>query len=191
MSQIAPSLADKKDAILQAAFATFASYGFRRSSMEDIAVAAGISRSALYLHWRNKDDIFRSLTQRFFDVAVADVRAALAEPGQGAEAALLAAFRAKDAGVMAGLIGTPHGAELLEAGYSQCPEIVRDGEARLKQAFSEWLRARDLPAEIGAPEEVAESILSALYGLKKTVSTAADYGPAQARLARLFARAIS
>lgn len=190
MSEPTPN-SDKQDAILQAAFATFAAYGFRRTSMEDIARAAGISRSALYLYWRNKEDIFRSLTQRFFDQAVVDVRAALSVPGQSAEQALLAGFRAKDGELLQTLMSTPHGAELLEVGYSQCPDIVRAGEARLAAAFADWLRARDLPEGIGSAEEVADSILSALFGLKKTVPTPEAYGPAQHRLARLFARAIS
>ena len=185
------TIPEKQDAILQAAVATFAAYGFRRTSMEDIARAAGISRTALYLYWRNKEDIFRSLTQKFFDQAVVDVRAALAVPGLSAEQALLAGFHAKDGEIFQILMTTPHGAELLEVSYSQCPDIVRAGEARLAAAFADWLRGRDLPEGIGSAEEVADSILSALFGLKKTVPSPEAYRPALQRLARMFARAIS
>ncbi|MEM7717163.1 MAG: helix-turn-helix domain-containing protein, partial [Cyanobacteria bacterium P01_A01_bin.68] len=57
----------KKKAILQASFTTFLQYGFRRTSMEDIASSLGISRAALYLHFKNKQEIFRSLSQQLQD----------------------------------------------------------------------------------------------------------------------------
>ena len=65
----------RQDAILDAAFGVFAAYGYRRTTMEDIARACGMSRTALYLHFRNKDDIFRSLTERYLDQALTDMTA--------------------------------------------------------------------------------------------------------------------
>jgi len=47
-------------AILQAAFQTFFHYGVKRATMDDIARAAGMSRPALYLVYKNKTDIFRA-----------------------------------------------------------------------------------------------------------------------------------
>src|SRR5581483_4919217 len=63
------------DAILAAAFARFTHYGFRRTSMEDIADEAGVSRAALYLHFRNKEELFRSLSQALHEEALAGARA--------------------------------------------------------------------------------------------------------------------
>lgn len=55
------SASDKRtERILAAALEVFARHGFRKTSMQDIADAAGISRAALYLRFRNKEDIFRS-----------------------------------------------------------------------------------------------------------------------------------
>ncbi len=50
----------KAAAILEAAFQTFFQYGVKRATMDDIARAAGMSRPALYLVYRNKADIFRA-----------------------------------------------------------------------------------------------------------------------------------
>lgn len=50
----------KAAAILEAAFQTFFQYGVKRATMDDIARAAGMSRPALYLVYRNKTDIFRA-----------------------------------------------------------------------------------------------------------------------------------
>jgi AcrR family transcriptional regulator len=50
----------KAAAILEAAFQTFFQYGVKRATMDDIARAAGMSRPALYLVYKNKTDIFRA-----------------------------------------------------------------------------------------------------------------------------------
>ncbi|MEY4870945.1 MAG: hypothetical protein RLZZ563_275 [Pseudomonadota bacterium] len=147
-------LSERQDTILDAAFHAFATYGYRRTSMDDIAKGAGLSRSALYLTYRNKEDIFRSLAIRYFDEAIRDMAGALASSGQSPEQALLAAFVAKDGKFMEAVLSTPHGEEL-------------------------------------TPTDVARSIIAAVKGLKTSVRSMEEYREGQARLARLFARAIS
>lgn len=183
-------LSDRQDAILDAAFLAFATYGYRRTAMEDIARGAGMSRSALYLHYRNKEDVFRSLVTRYFDTALRDVTAALQNPQQDPEEALLAAFVAKDGQVMEAVLTTAHGAELLDAGFSVTGDLVAEGEARMAGAMEDWLARRTLPDGIGTPAEVATAIMAAIRGLKAQVRSIEDYRAGQIRLARLFARAL-
>jgi AcrR family transcriptional regulator len=184
------ALNDKQDAILNAAFLAFSSYGYRRTAMGDIARVAGISRSALYLHWRNKEDFFRSLAVRYFDEAQRDMAQALARPGQTAEAALMAAFIAKDGKFMETVLTTPHGAELLDAGFAVTGDLVAAAEARMAGVLADWLGGQALPDGLGTADEVAVSILQSVKGLKTSVRTLDDYRAGQQRLARLFARAI-
>ena len=49
---------EKDDQIIEAATSVFLRYGFRRTTMGDIAEAAGVSRPALYLRFCNKEHIF-------------------------------------------------------------------------------------------------------------------------------------
>ena len=42
----------------------FLRHGFRKTSMEDIAQAAGISRQGIYLHFKDKDAIFSASIQK-------------------------------------------------------------------------------------------------------------------------------
>lgn len=182
---------DRQESILDAAFHAFATYGYRRTAMDDIARGAGMSRSALYLHYRNKEDIFRSLALRYFDEALRDMTAALAQNGHDAEQALLAAFIAKDGKFMEAVLSTPHGEELLDAGFSVTGDLAAAGEARMVAALAKWLAARPLPDGIGTASEVAQAIMAALKGLKTSVRTMAEYRAGQARLARLFARALT
>lgn len=186
-----PDTKDRQDTILDAAIHAFATYGFRRTTMEDIARGAGMSRSALYLHYRNKEDLFRSLTRRFFADAVQDMERALANAGPRADAALLAAFVAKDGKFTEVVLGTTHGAELMDAGFAISGDIAREGEARLTSVLADWLRSRRVPEEIGQADAIAASIMAALKGLKASVGSLGEYRAGQAQLARLFGRAIS
>jgi AcrR family transcriptional regulator len=57
----APSRGEARRAAIQkAAIEEFASHGLRRTSMADIARAAGISRPALYQYFRDKDEVIAS-----------------------------------------------------------------------------------------------------------------------------------
>lgn len=60
---------DKRSIILHAALEVFATYGFRKTSMDDIARAASMSRPALYQTFRNKTEIFRALAAEIMDDA--------------------------------------------------------------------------------------------------------------------------
>jgi AcrR family transcriptional regulator len=183
-----PALPERQDAILDAAFHAFAVYGYRRTSMEDIAQGAGVSRTALYLHFRSKEDIFRSLSERYFAQCLADLRAALAAPGE-AEPVLRAAFAAKDGKFMDVVLGTPHGRELMDAGFSISADLAREMEGRMGAALADWIAARG-GASLGDPQVAADTVIAALKGLKTSAGSVAEYRAGQAMLARMLARSL-
>lgn len=188
---VTTALPDRLEPILDAAFRAFATYGYRRTSMDDIAKGAGMSRSALYLHFRNKEDIFRSLALRYFDEALRDMAAALNQPGQGLEAALMAAFVAKDGKFMEAVLTTPHGEELMDAGFSVTGDLAAAGEARMVEVLGDWLARRGVPAGLGTGADVAQAVIAAVKGLKLSARSLPEYRAGQARLAALFARALA
>jgi AcrR family transcriptional regulator len=53
--------------VLETALTVFGRHGFRKTSIEDIAKAAGISRQGIYLHFKNKDEIFGAAIQKALD----------------------------------------------------------------------------------------------------------------------------
>jgi AcrR family transcriptional regulator len=73
--------AQRQERVLDAAFECFLRHGLRKTTMEDIAAAAGMSRPAVYQYVRSKDDAFRRLTGRIFERALDRAREAAAEPG--------------------------------------------------------------------------------------------------------------
>jgi len=185
--QVAP---DRLDEILNAAFYAFAQYGYRRTSMDDIARGAGLSRTALYQHFRNKEDLFRRLTLRFFDSACLDLQQALAEPGQSAADAILAGLIAKDGKFMQVVLGTPHGSELMDAGTAISADIVAAGEARMQALFADWMAQNGVAQDLGTPATIAAALMLALKGLKTGAASLADYRAGQHQLARVFGRAL-
>jgi len=57
----------RKQAILEAAARVFAGKGYRGSSVDDIAEAAGISKGTFYLYFESRKDAFVELVESFFD----------------------------------------------------------------------------------------------------------------------------
>ena len=186
----------RRKAILKAAFEAFSLYGFRRTSMEDIARAAGMSRAALYLHYRNKEDIFRSLTQFYYDDAVAQVTAVLALD-LPADQALEQAFAAQAGQIFEALLSSPHGDELLDTKYAHGADIAQAGAAQLVAVYAAWLQDQAAAGRVtldlaqGDASALAAMMLAALNGLKTPPPTPAAYRAASAMLARVFARAIT
>lgn len=55
---------DREQRILDAAATLIIHYGYDKTSVSDIAAAAGISKGAIYLHFASKDDLFEALLYR-------------------------------------------------------------------------------------------------------------------------------
>lgn len=104
---------NKRKTILQAALSVFIQYGYRRTSMEDIARSAGVSRASLYLQFKNKQEIFRTLSQQLHDDAIARAKIALNRKGKLKDR-LLAAVEEKNKDYEL-IYGSAHGSDLIEA----------------------------------------------------------------------------
>ncbi|GAB4270615.1 MAG: TetR/AcrR family transcriptional regulator [Pararhodobacter sp.] len=191
-----PGSDPRRAAILGAAFEVFRQYGFRRTSMEDIARAAGLSRASLYLHYRNKQDIFRSLVRHYFDATEKRVRAALA-PGLAPEDALGAVFAAKAGPEMEAMFASPHGEDLLDANFSTSADIVKEGEERIAMLLADWMIHEDaagrlrLEAFDDDAQALARTMIAALTGIKAPAQGIEAFRAGAQRLAQLFGRALA
>jgi hypothetical protein len=95
------------------------------------------------------------------------------------ESALYAAFLAKDGPLMEIVRTTPLGAELMDAGFSASPDMVRMVATGAADVLTRWLERRDMAPDLGPAKALAEMIVSALMGFKSTARTV--FGPAGAR----------
>lgn len=65
---------EKRDRILEAALEVFSAHGFRGSTIDQIAEAAGMSKPNLLYYFRSKDAIHETLMQRLLETWLAPLR---------------------------------------------------------------------------------------------------------------------
>lgn len=65
---------EKREVILEAALEVFSAQGFRGSTIDQIAEAAGMSKPNLLYYFRRKEDIHETLMQRLLDTWLAPLR---------------------------------------------------------------------------------------------------------------------
>lgn len=59
-----PADEERQQRILDAAARLFVHYGYDKTTVSEIAQAAGVSKGAIYLHFKSKDDLFETLLIR-------------------------------------------------------------------------------------------------------------------------------
>lgn len=57
---------NSKEKIIQSAFSLFSAKGYDATSTQDIIDLSGLSRGAMYHHFKSKEDILRSVTEGFY-----------------------------------------------------------------------------------------------------------------------------
>ena len=183
----------KKLAILEASWAVFATYGFRKTSMDDIAREARMSRPALYQHYRNKEDISRSLVRHHYQQAAERVGDILTSEGDLTET-LARAFAAQGGKAMEVVLTSPHGMEMLDTGSQVAADIVAEGERHLAEVYAGWLEAGAAQGRVRlatGPQEMASALTAALKGAKLAATDYADYEARLTALAQIFAAALA
>lgn len=63
--------------IIEAAGVTFSRFGFKKTTMDDIAFAAGKGKSSLYYYFKNKEEVFEAVTALEADILKEEINTAL------------------------------------------------------------------------------------------------------------------
>jgi AcrR family transcriptional regulator len=170
--------AARRAAILESAKGVFLRYGFKKTSMDDLARAAGLSRQGLYLHFATKDELFKAAVLHILGATRAAGQAALARDGEGIEARLLGAFEAMH-GHAIGQSGSEHMAELLATTQQILGNVFAEMEADFVADVTRILRNSGVVAawkDLGlSAKDLAEHLYATSYGIKHRAATAAEY----------------
>jgi TetR/AcrR family acrAB operon transcriptional repressor len=160
--------------ILDAAMGVFRQHGFRRSSIEQAAEAAGLTRQALYHHFKSKEALFRAVIERVYETALAAQIAAAeaAEKAGGSLADILnAEVTARLRHMLASFDGSPHIEELFSEHLLQARDLYQKYSdlyfAQAVATIERVCREQRLALAGGlTPREFARLIEMAIHGTK-------------------------
>lgn len=164
----------KRARILEAAMRLVLAYGFSRTTMDDIARAAEMSRPALYLLFKNKTEIYRAIAGQFLKQSSAHAEAILRQDGALSDR-LMSMIEECLIGMMRQIAESPHGAELLDMKNTLAGDIVSGWKQRLGALIATAVEAEarangvDLEARGLSARLLATLLLDGLEGMKSRI----------------------
>lgn len=162
----------KAGAILDAALPVFVRHGFRKTSMADIARAAGISRAALYLSFGSKEELFRAGSERAHARTMRNVEAALAGDGDIFSRIELA-IAAFQRDLIMPFAGSADATELFDANMALARDVTLAARAQLVALLARALADAEATGAItlddlkAVPTDLAGIIVAAMEGIKE------------------------
>ena len=185
----------KKNTVLDTAADVFAQYSFKRTTMNDIAQVAGISRPALYLMFDNKEHLFKELAAYRLNLALKAAKAVLEGDGS-VTSRFLDAIMVFEKTYTEPVANSPHGAELIDVNMSLAADVMTKGYAKLIAALAKVLRDADKSGEVSfqntpmTHKAFVELLLASIGGIKKKAGTKAEYRKQTQQVAKVFLSAI-
>jgi AcrR family transcriptional regulator len=170
-----PELSPRRATLIEIATGVFTRYGFRKTSMDDVARAAGLSRAGLYLHFANKTELFRAVATEFATRMRRESREALDRTDARLESRLLDAFMAAHGEA----VGLEHLEELKASSREVVGDVMRDSDRAFIADVAQALRADEAAAswkKAGlSANELAELLFASSDGIKRIAKSPADY----------------
>lgn len=183
-----PETDTRQEAVLEAAVGVFARYGFRKTSMDEVARAAGVSRQGLYLQFADKEALFRQAVTYKLSKQLRSAITALSNDAAPLQTRLIAACD-EWAGRYVGFSGSD-AADLMCASTSLAGSTLAQYEARFEAALAAAIAASPLAAYCSAagvaPEDAARALHATARGLKHTSKTRQDFLLGMTAAARMF-----
>jgi AcrR family transcriptional regulator len=183
----------KRQAILDAAHDQFSQYGFRKTSMDDIARSLGISRASLYSHFENKDEIFRCVSVSIHERALDKANRLLQDSEKNDLTERVAnALLARHGPFQRAVVESQHGAELYDEYSRLCGEVVIQSQKRFESMLASTLRSAARTGEIDLKKNglsaanAAELLNLSAAGLKRGASDMKSFETRVRRLAKVL-----
>jgi AcrR family transcriptional regulator len=174
-------------AVLDAAVAVFARFGFRKASMDEVARAAGVSRQGLYLQFTNKEELFRKTLEHSLNNQLNAAIAALARQ-DGLEVRIIAACDAWS-GRFVGSLGSD-AADLMCASTALAGTTLTHYEAEFELALARAIADSPLNGFCTtaglSPADLARTLHATARGLKQSSATREEFVKGMTVAARMF-----
>lgn len=140
---MSPRRDDRRREILAAAFECFIQYGHAKTTFDDVARKAEVSRSLLYSYFKDKEDLFLSVARELLDEQRQKTEAVL-KSGAGDERMFHEVLELWGLGLYAKVADSPHGRELLGEGYRAWEVIGSKYRDYLIRVLSRFVGASDI-----------------------------------------------
>jgi TetR/AcrR family transcriptional regulator of autoinduction and epiphytic fitness len=163
--------------LLDAGLATFMRFGYRKTSMEEVARAAGLSRQGLYLHFATKEELFRAVVRYFLSTGLEAAHARMHGHAQSIEAKLVGAFD-EWLGRFIGMMGSDV-KDLHEATDQLVGPMIAEHEEKFVESVAKLIRVAGLPSAYKraglSARQLADTLYATARGLKHACSTRDDF----------------
>jgi AcrR family transcriptional regulator len=181
----------RQAAILAAAVKVFFQFGYRKTSMEDVAAAAQVSRQTLYLQFHDKERLFRAALEYVTEQMLASIKRLVANRNGTVEQKLMGVFEVLCEDSLA-LSSQVNIAELVVVARSQVEGIVSRFESDVLSVIADILTQAGTATRwerhgIGA-QELALHLLDTSAGVKSATGNLSDYKQRMALAIRIIVK---
>ena len=192
-------ISNKRESIIRAAHAQFRLYGYRKTSMEDIAGELGISRASLYSYFKNKDEIFRSVSTWLHERALADAEQWLigSWDGENVSSKIAQALLARHLSFHEEQFYSVHAEELQDEYSRLCGDVVVESNAKFQRLLTDGLdvavKERLISVDLGDVNtaQVAEILNLGTAGLKRGAVRPGLFEARVTRMVNIFMAGLS
>ena len=150
-----------RERIQSIALELFAEQGYDKTSLREIAERLGVTKAALYYHFKSKEDIVRSFTEDYrVELEAVIAWGAAQPPGPGTRAEILARY--------ADIVGRRLGViRFMEQNQAAMHTLMSDGAHRKKLFREQFMQLCDLLAPPGAalPDRIRAAMAVVTIGM--------------------------
>src|SRR5580692_1660493 len=125
MTSAQPTDRARMEHVLSVALEVFGRFGFRKTSMDEVARSADISRQGLYLYFASKEALFRAAVRQELDAALAEASRCLDEENVALEDRVVAALDAWMGRFVGSMLATDIG-DMLENSVTQLGDMATE-----------------------------------------------------------------
>jgi len=168
----------RQERVLAVALEVFGRYGFRKTSMDEVARSADISRQGLYLYFSSKEALFRAAVRQELDTALGDASRCLNEEGAELGQRVIAGLDAWLGRYVGSMLASDI-AGLLRNRAVQIEDMVDAAvaafDAQLAATVAAATAERDRRRLGVTPEEIAAALHTVGQGAKYLSSSRAEF----------------
>jgi TetR/AcrR family transcriptional regulator of autoinduction and epiphytic fitness len=168
----------RQEHVLAVALEVFGRYGFRKTSMDEVARSADISRQGLYLYFASKEALFRAAVRQELDTALAEACRCLDEESVALEDRVVAALDAWMGRFVGSILASDIG-NMLENSAMQLGNMATEFsaafEARLSSAIAEATTEADRRRLGVTPKEITGTLHAMGKGWRFQVDSRSEF----------------